>query len=111
MLCLLPALKGAGYYRAAERPTATVAQVYALADKMPGRFRVLVLVAALTGLRWGELIALRRCDVDLRQRVLHVRRRLAQPNRGKLKAGPPKSRSASAASRFLPSWSTSCVAH
>ena len=84
-------IKGAGDYRAAERPTATVAQVYALADKMPGRFRVLVLVAALTGLRWGELIALRRCDVDLRQRVLHVRRRLVQPNRGKLEAGPPKS--------------------
>jgi integrase len=84
-------VKGAGDYRAAERPTATVAQVYALADRMPGRFRVLVLAAAFTGLRWGELIALRRCDVDLTGGVLHVRRRLAQPRRGGLQEGPPKS--------------------
>ena len=84
-------IKGAGDYRAAERPTATVAQVYALADRMPDRFRVLVLAAAFTGLRWGELIALRRCDVDLTGGVLHVRRRLAQPRRGGLQEGPPKS--------------------
>jgi integrase len=84
-------IKGAGDYRAAERPTATVAQVYDLADRMPGRFRVLVLAAAFTGLRWGELIALRRCDVDLTGGVLHVRRRLAQPRRGGLQEGPPKS--------------------
>jgi integrase len=84
-------IKGAGDYRAAERSTATVAQVYALADRMPHRFRVLVLAAAFTGLRWGELIALRRCDVDLTGGVVHVRRRLAQPGRGGLQEGPPKS--------------------
>ena len=84
-------IKSAGDHRAAERPTATVAQVYALAERMPGRFRVLVLAAAFTGLRWGELIALRRCDVDLAGGVLHVRRRLAQPRRGGLQEGPPKS--------------------
>ncbi len=84
-------IKGAGDHRAAERSTATVAQVYELADLMPARFRVLVLAAAFTGLRWGELIALRRCDVDLSHRVLHVRRRLSQPRRGGRQAGPPKS--------------------
>jgi integrase len=84
-------IKGAGDYRAAERPTATIAQVYALAERMPERFRVLVLVAAFIGLRWGELIALRRCDVDLAGGVVHVRRRLAQPDRGGLQEGPPKS--------------------
>jgi integrase len=84
-------IKGAGDYRAAERPTATIAQAYALAYRMPDRFRVLVLVAASIGLRWGELIALRRCDVDLSGGVVHVRRRLAQPDRGGLQEGPPKS--------------------
>lgn len=84
-------IKGAGDHRAAERPTATVDQVYGLAELVPVRFRVLVLAAAFTGLRWGELIALRRCDVDLPHRVLHVRRRLAQPRRGGRQAGPPKS--------------------
>jgi integrase len=84
-------VRGAGEHRAVERTTATVAQVYALAERMPARFRVLVLAAAFTGLRWGELIALRRCDVDLMNRVLHVRRRLAQLSRGGMQAGPPKS--------------------
>ncbi len=84
-------IKGAGEYRTAERSTATVAQVYALAERIPGRFRVLVLAAAFTGLRWGELIALRRCDVDLAGRVLSVRRRLAQLSRGGMQSGPPKS--------------------
>lgn len=65
-------IKGAGEHRSAERTTATVPQVYALAERMPDRFRVLVVAAAFTGLRWGELIALRRCDVDLTQRVLYV---------------------------------------
>jgi integrase len=84
-------IKGAGEYRADERPTASVRQVYALAERMPERFRVLVLAAAFTGLRWGELIALRRYDVDLAGRVLHVRRRLAQLNGGAIQSGPPKS--------------------
>jgi integrase len=62
-------IKGAGEHRAAERSTASVRQVYALAERMPERFRALVRAAAFTGLRWGELIALRRCDVDLTGRV------------------------------------------
>jgi excisionase family DNA binding protein len=32
-------IKGAGEYRADERPTASVRQVYALAERMPERFR------------------------------------------------------------------------
>ena len=76
----------------------------------PGRRRplsVLVLAAAFTGLRWGGLIALRRCDVGLTGGVLHVRRRLAQACRGGLQEGPPKS-AASARSLALPrSWGKS----
>jgi integrase len=84
-------IKGAGEYRTTERPTATISQVYALAERMPSRYRALVLAAAFTGLRWGELIALRRCDVDLSAGVLHVRRRLAQLSRGGMQEGAPKS--------------------
>ena len=43
----------------------TVAQVQALADAMPPRHRLLVLLAAWCGLRFGELTALRRRDLDL----------------------------------------------
>jgi len=58
-------VKGAGVERPDERPTATVAEVQALADAVPPRFRMLVLMAAWTGLRFGELAGLVRSDLDL----------------------------------------------
>ncbi len=70
---------------------ATVVQVFALTDQMPARFRAFVLAAAFTGLRWGELIALRRCDVDLDELKVRVARKLAQLGSGAMVAGPTKS--------------------
>lgn len=49
----------------AERPTPTLAQVHALANLVPDRYRAMVLVAAYGGLRFGELTALTRGDVSL----------------------------------------------
>jgi site-specific recombinase XerD len=45
-------IKGADKETEHARPVATVAQVYALADAIPGRFRALVLLGAFTSLRW-----------------------------------------------------------
>jgi integrase len=45
-----------------------------LLDEIPQRHRVLVLVAIETGVRWGELAALRPVDVDLESGEIHVRR-------------------------------------
>jgi integrase len=84
-------IKGADQEKAPERPVATVQQVFKLAELVPPRFRVLILAAAFTGLRWGELIALRRCDVDLDAPSVRVPRRLAQLSSGKLVEGPTKS--------------------
>lgn len=42
----------------------TVDQVHAIADAINPRYRALVLVAAYAGLRWGEVVGLRRLDVD-----------------------------------------------
>ena len=84
-------IKGAGQHRTPERPTATVAQVYRLAELVPARFHVLILAAAFTGLRWGELIALRRCDLDFAGRAVRVYRRLAEHRDGEMEAGPTKS--------------------
>lgn len=84
-------IKGADREQSAERPVATIAQVFALADAVPALFRALILAAALTGLRWGELIALRRTDVDLDAKTLRVARRLAELDSGKLDVGPTKS--------------------
>ena len=53
-------IRGAAAERAPEMRFATVAEVAALADAIPPRFRALVLVAAYAGLRWGELAGLRR---------------------------------------------------
>jgi len=61
-------VKGAGVERSPERPLATIAEVQALADAMPARMRLLVLLATWCQLRRGELLGLRRCDVD----VLHA---------------------------------------
>lgn len=84
-------IKGADQEPSPERPVATVPQVFALADQMPPPFRALVLAAAFTGLRWGELIALRRCDVDLDATVVRVPRALAQLTSGEMYAGSTKS--------------------
>ena len=58
-------IKGAGVERSPERPTATIAQVYAIADAVDPRYRMLVLLATFTSLRFGELAALTRRRVDL----------------------------------------------
>lgn len=42
----------------------TVDQVNAIADALPARYRAMVLVSAYGGLRWGEVVGLRRCDID-----------------------------------------------
>lgn len=74
-----------------ERPTASVDQVWRLAVLMPRRFRALVIFAAFTGLRWGELVALRVRDVDLDTGVVHVVRKFAELQNGERVPGRPKS--------------------
>jgi integrase len=59
-----------------EMLTLTAAEVDALADAIDPRYRTLVYVAAYCGPRAGELWALRRQDVDLEGRQLHIRRAL-----------------------------------
>ena len=85
-------INGYDRYHTPERSTATVPQVYALADAMPARFSALIVVAAFSGLRWGELAALRRCDVDLAAGTVRVPRKLAAL-RNRMEFGPPKSES------------------
>lgn len=47
-------------------------QVQALVDAAPDRFRALVLLAACTGMRQGELLGLRAHRVDFLRREVHV---------------------------------------
>jgi integrase len=70
---------------------ATISDVYAIADAIEPRFRVLILTAAFSSLRQGELFGLRRRDVDLLHREVKVERQ-AQTLRGAAIMTPPKSR-------------------
>ncbi len=84
-------LKGAGTERPPERPVATIEQVYALADAIEPQFRVLVLTATFTGLRLGELIALRRTNLDLLHATVRVVEQIQELADGTRHLGPPKS--------------------
>ena len=51
----------------------------------------MVLLAAFASLRWGELAALQRCDIDLAARTIRVQRQLTETTGNGLAIGPPKS--------------------
>ena len=55
-------------------------------------YRALVLLATFASLRWGEVIALRRCDIDLNAGTVRVRAAYAERSNGEIILGPPKSR-------------------
>ncbi len=75
-----------------ERVFLTPAEVDRLAEAVPDRYRALVLTAAYTGLRWGELAGLKVARLELLRRParLHVVESLLEVA-GKFSYGPPKS--------------------
>jgi integrase len=67
----------------------THGQALTLADEA-GRSRLLILLLAYTGLRWGEATALRVCDIDFARRRIDVRRAFSDVG-GRVVLGTPKS--------------------
>jgi integrase len=53
---------------------ATLAELRSIADAMPAKWRMAVLLTAWCGLRFGEMAELRRKDIDLSTGVLRIRR-------------------------------------
>jgi integrase len=84
-------IRGAGAEHAAERKLPTLDQVYELADRVKPRYRALVLAAAFSGLRRGELFGLRREHVDLADGTLTVEVQRQQLSNGQHVVGRPKS--------------------
>jgi integrase len=84
-------IKGAGEERADERPVLSVSQVFELVEMVPERWRAFVLLKTFASLRWGEITALTRQDVDLERRTVRIHRQFVTVPGG-LELGPPKSR-------------------
>lgn len=84
-------IRGAGAARRVHkiRP-ASLVEIEALVTAMPDRLKVMTLLAAWLGLRFGELVELRRKDVDLTSMRVHVRRGAVRAD-GKVVIGTPKS--------------------
>jgi integrase len=71
-------IKGAGQEESAEQPVLTITEVYALAEAIDQRYRALVLLGTFASLRWAELAALRRVDIDLDKSTIRVERQLTE---------------------------------
>jgi integrase len=84
-------IRSASQDRAEERPTATLDQVFDIAEAIQPRYRLMVLLAAFAQLRFGELIALRRNDIDLARMELRVYRTIAEMEDGTQVDDDPKS--------------------
>lgn len=63
---------GGGTERPAERPIATVAEIEALEAAMPDHLRVIVPLATWCQLRRGEILGLRRKDVDALHTMISI---------------------------------------
>ncbi|MDQ6728238.1 MAG: tyrosine-type recombinase/integrase [Actinomycetota bacterium] len=55
-----------------DRPTLTSEELEALAAEVPGRYRVLVLLAGVIGLRWSELVGLRVGGLNFLARTVTI---------------------------------------
>jgi integrase len=74
-----------------ERVFLSADQVNRVAGAVPARYRALILTAAYTGMRWGELAGLKRTRLNLLHKQIDVAEVLYDV-RGHFSYGPPKTR-------------------
>ncbi|MBB5776777.1 tyrosine-type recombinase/integrase [Nonomuraea jabiensis] len=84
-------IKRAGKEDSPERPVLTMKQVFVLADAIDPRIWLLILLATFGSLRWGELAALQRRNVDLEAGTIRVVGTTTELKDGSVTIGPPKS--------------------
>jgi integrase len=83
-------IKGAGVEPSSERPIITVAQAFEVADLVGPRIRSIVLLAAFVGLRKGEMLGMRRQDLDLDAQLVTIEQQRQLSRNGTHLVGPPK---------------------
>lgn len=66
-------------------------QVFEVADALAARYRALIFLAVDAGMRWSELVGLRRSRVDVRASKVEVVEQLIRLNTGEWVWHPPKS--------------------
>lgn len=81
-----------GAERHPEQRFVTLSELFRLAETIDRRYRAMVLVAGLAGLRLGELCALRGKDVDLDAGSITVQRKRVHLASGEVVEGAPKTR-------------------
>lgn len=91
---LIPAnpchIRGAGSSRRVHKiKPATLAELEAIIAGLPARYRVMVLLASWCAMRWGELVELRRKDLDLKAGKIKIRRAATVVD-GQVIIGTPK---------------------
>lgn len=104
-------VEGAAVERAPERPVASIAEVSAVAEAMPEHLRIAVLLAAWCQLRRGELLGLRRGDIDLEAALLHVRETRVTLQRGRVVTKAPKTKAGRRTIAIPPNVLPALVAH
>ncbi len=83
-------VRGGGSTKTTKRPhAATTAELTALRAELPARYRAMLDLGAWGSLRFGEVAALRRSDLDLVASTVRVQRGVSRTRAG-LAAGPPK---------------------
>ena len=86
-------IKGAGTYEPDERPVATLPQVFELAEVIQPRYRLVVLMATFTSLRYGEIMGLRRRHLLLSNGKVNIAKSAIQTDDGQTIDGDPKANS------------------
>jgi integrase len=85
-------IEGASVYVSKERPVLAITEVFTVADSVPDRYRAMILLGTFAGLRWGELVGLKRRYLDLEECTVRVETTVVELNGSKLLLDqPPKS--------------------
>ncbi len=84
-------IKGAGVHTTPERPTLDLGQAMQLQALFPARLAAMVTLAVFGSLRYGEIIGLRRRDLDLATGTVYVHEQINERSSGEMIIGSPKS--------------------